>query len=241
MGRFMSPDPVIVTPERLMNPQQLNLYSYVSNNPMRYTDPTGEVLVAADGHNDYHDLCQIVGDACKDRLKIDDKTGIVTFDTNGLDLSKNEGANLLNDLVSSNSTYEFSEGPTVETSTGPVKIDDIKGNIPELIANFPSFASQNGDNGRQPKAGVADVVGIDVDNGHVGRSNANYKNGPGLFWTVAFHELAEAYEKIDHGQRDYTAGHNAAVQREQKLRDERPSLKDYAPGSGDAGSQIIRK
>jgi RHS repeat-associated protein len=41
MGRFLSPDPsglFMADPE---NPQTLNLYSYVGNNPLRYTDPLG--------------------------------------------------------------------------------------------------------------------------------------------------------------------------------------------------------
>ncbi|MGA2900737.1 MAG: RHS repeat-associated core domain-containing protein, partial [Candidatus Acidiferrales bacterium] len=38
MGRFMSPDPL---GGRLIDPQTLNKYSYVINNPLRYTDPTG--------------------------------------------------------------------------------------------------------------------------------------------------------------------------------------------------------
>jgi len=41
MGRFMSPDPIVVTRRRLTDPQRFNLYAYVRNNPLRYTDPTG--------------------------------------------------------------------------------------------------------------------------------------------------------------------------------------------------------
>ena len=41
MGRFMSPDPVFISAQRLMDPQSLNLYSYVRNNPLGLTDDTG--------------------------------------------------------------------------------------------------------------------------------------------------------------------------------------------------------
>ena len=38
IGRFVSPDPIVPEPG---NPQALNRYSYVYNNPLRYTDPSG--------------------------------------------------------------------------------------------------------------------------------------------------------------------------------------------------------
>jgi RHS repeat-associated protein len=41
MGRFLSPDPMFISAERLLDPQLLNLYSYVRNNPLSLTDPTG--------------------------------------------------------------------------------------------------------------------------------------------------------------------------------------------------------
>jgi RHS repeat-associated protein len=41
MGRFMSPDPVFASPERVADPQQWNMYAYVRNNPLSRTDPTG--------------------------------------------------------------------------------------------------------------------------------------------------------------------------------------------------------
>ncbi len=37
-GRFLTRDP---SPGRLSNPQSLNIYVYVLNNPLRYTDPAG--------------------------------------------------------------------------------------------------------------------------------------------------------------------------------------------------------
>jgi len=38
IGRFLQPDTIVPEPA---NPQSLNRYSYVYNNPLRYTDPTG--------------------------------------------------------------------------------------------------------------------------------------------------------------------------------------------------------
>lgn len=44
-GRFMSPDPIHIMKQRLVDPQQWNLYNYVRNNPLNLTDPTGLYLV----------------------------------------------------------------------------------------------------------------------------------------------------------------------------------------------------
>src|SRR6266545_737026 len=44
LGRFTQPDTVVPNPS---NPQSLNRFSYVNNNPLRYTDPTGHRCVSA--------------------------------------------------------------------------------------------------------------------------------------------------------------------------------------------------
>lgn len=41
LGRFLSPDPVNAIPHQMQN---YNAYSYVLNNPMRYTDPSGQCV-----------------------------------------------------------------------------------------------------------------------------------------------------------------------------------------------------
>ena len=172
--------------------------------------------------NAFADLQQIAGDAAS-RLSMDAKTGVISFDTKDLDLSKNEGASLVNDLVGSKNTYDFSIGPTVMTDKGPVKIDYI-------IANLPSFGDQP--KVGNPPSGISDIVAFYFDNPKVTRgSNTNLKVAPE--WTVVFHELAEAYEKIDGGNGgSYATGHNAALQRELKLRDQRPYLKEHNTGAG---------
>ena len=44
MRRFTQPDTLI---PNAYNPQELNRYSYVNNNPLRYTDPSGHFAIAA--------------------------------------------------------------------------------------------------------------------------------------------------------------------------------------------------
>jgi hypothetical protein len=41
IGRFMSPDPLGIFSSNLTDPQTLNLNSYVRNNPVNLTDPSG--------------------------------------------------------------------------------------------------------------------------------------------------------------------------------------------------------
>ena len=41
LGRFLSPDPYVQSPT---NPQNYNRYSYCLNNPLKYTDPNGEIV-----------------------------------------------------------------------------------------------------------------------------------------------------------------------------------------------------
>ncbi len=48
IGRFVSPDPIVPAPG---NPQSLNRYSYVYNNPLKYVDPSS--LTPNDGNWDY--------------------------------------------------------------------------------------------------------------------------------------------------------------------------------------------
>ena len=52
MGRFMSPDPSGLYFVDPTNPQSLNLYSYVLNNPLINTDPDGKECVWDDGSYD---------------------------------------------------------------------------------------------------------------------------------------------------------------------------------------------
>jgi RHS repeat-associated protein len=42
LGRFMSPDPTPIMAQKLLDPQQWNMYSYARNNPLRLVDTNGK-------------------------------------------------------------------------------------------------------------------------------------------------------------------------------------------------------
>jgi RHS repeat-associated protein len=48
-GRFTSADPIFISRRRLLDPQAINLYAYVRNNPLAYFDPNGEEFKGTDG------------------------------------------------------------------------------------------------------------------------------------------------------------------------------------------------
>jgi RHS repeat-associated protein len=56
LGRFLSVDPIISNP---MNPQSVNPYSYIGNNPLSGTDPTGYACVEVTGSH----ICRSANDA----------------------------------------------------------------------------------------------------------------------------------------------------------------------------------
>lgn len=252
LGRFMSVDPVAITPARKLDPQQFNRYGYVRNNPLRLVDPTGETLECngSDKEACFSVLQQIAGNAA-DRLSMDANTGVISFNATGLDLGANEGAALVSQLVSSSNTYGLALSDTANTAGGPVKL-----NAADPWSNLDNQADIRYSKGKSPTdlppKGVDDQVTIDPKNATLFKDSQDRSVS---LSSSAFHELAEAYSKVDGGKQysDFQTinavnattvevgspqrgAHNEAVQREFKLREQRPNLKT----SGRAGDQLIR-
>jgi hypothetical protein len=154
-------------------------------------------------------------------LSYDSNSGNVFFNNTGIDLSTNEGAALINDLVQSNSTYDLGLGTDVETAQGLLQIDNI-----ENLDNLNSHAPIN--DPYSPKGGVDDQIAVN----NLVRGTSRTHLLPASTDSVVFHELAAAYAKVDHHEA-YTAAHQEAIRREDNLRDERPYLKSQNPGSGE--------
>jgi hypothetical protein len=235
-----------VTLERFYDPQQFNLNAYTRNNPLRFIDPTGKTLtISGDLDELKKQLAEMLGtdDAAK-RIKFDAKTNTITVDLTGIDLNKNEGAALLNDVISSNKVYDVKIGTSVDTKGGEISlVPQLKnGRVQnDLIANLdnnPDVRYTKGDKDR-PKNDVDDHIAFNYD-WRDKHSESNTKLKLARNWTTTFHELAEAYAKVD-GSMQYAQAHQKAIDRETKLREQRPYLKEYNPGSGPGTSIIIKQ
>ena len=233
LGRFMSPDPIVITSSRLRDPQQLNAYTYVRNNPLRYNDPTGETLtISGDINQIMKELCEQLGEDCS-RIIYDKTKQTITVDITGIDLLKNEGAALLNDLVSSEKQYSLHLGEQIPTLAG---FRSVSAPLENLDVNPDSRYSKGKTDSFLPPSGIHSQIGI---NPFVKRESLTDLR-PTTTGDLIFHELAESYSKIDGGMQ-YSDAHQEAIRRENIFRGQQPYRKDYNPGSGPGDKVIIRR
>jgi hypothetical protein len=243
----MSTDPVVITPERFRDPQQLNPYAYVRNNPLKFVDPTGEILTGSgDIDQIMVEICKMIGvdSGCNKRINYDENSNTLTVDLTGIDLQKNEGAALLNDLTGSSRNYDLYMGYQGYKSRMDNAIPTLAGpkTFKNLMENNDWEPDERYRNGKTewdfPPIGIDDQIAIEPSFRRTSLTNLQ----PATLDSIVFHELAEAYAKIDGGMK-YDQAHQEAIKREEKYRDQKPFLKDTNPGSGpgDCTNVIIRK
>ena len=96
LARFTQPDTMVPTPG---DPQSLNRYSYVGNNPLRYTDPSGHEGWPPGFPNPYEWFAGLFG--VPSSSKFADKTGLEEYRSLSADIGKDlyAGAEAVGKLV----------------------------------------------------------------------------------------------------------------------------------------------
>jgi RHS repeat-associated protein len=227
-GRFATVDPLMTIKENLVDPQKWNRYAYVRNNPLRWVDPDGrELRLTGDVATAFGQLCEIAGASCSDRLTYDKSTGVVSFNVTGLDLGGNEGAALLSELISSTTVYGYHVGASVPTAGGDAAVG--------TATNLDALPDDRMNNRRPPGKRAIELPVAGVDSQVAVNTAARRASTDGRqlapFWTLGFHELAEAQSRVEQ-HLQYQPAHAAAIRRELILRAQRPQLLIYGLGAG---------
>ncbi len=220
----------------------------------RFIRPAGPLLqVEGDRGRIRDELCRLLDTTdCGSRLSYDSGAGAIVADLNGIDTSRNEGALLLAQIAASPRVYNLTLGERYLTAAGPASLTGEA-----LVNNSNSFDPPRFPYDKPPSVrpppGVDALIAIDP-------AIARYIDSEGRpvpLSMIIFHELAEAYAKVDSGKPyidfeigsivngsivetpvDFQRGaHNDAVQRELVLRKQRPALES----AGRAGDVLTRE
>lgn len=137
-GRFTSSDPMIIAIQKLLDPQQWNMYSYTRNNPVRFTDPTGK-YVCTDAKK-----CEQFEKARQEGLKSKDPEALRAATAYG-DLSKKSGDRGGNGVyVSFKDNLKGDRAGTVERRDTGMELDSNSPNGLRATVNVTIKSDQAG-------------------------------------------------------------------------------------------------
>jgi len=135
LGRFTSPDPKVVSRQRMFDPQQWNMYSYSRNNPTSYFDPDGKEVRALDAGALTH-IQQTLPANVRSSV-VTDKNGAISSKALNSVQSNDANFQALKGMVNAKGIVEVSTGPSATNKAG--KTDTVKyetGKTPALKADY---------------------------------------------------------------------------------------------------------
>ena len=186
-GRFTTTDPIFFDMERIIDPQQLNIYIYVVNNPLKYIDPTGlDIEINGDERQWAFDE---FSKGLSFKTALSDKNKVVVLDKGGKQLDNEKDKKALNKMLKG-----MKDGPEKELFKA---IIDTK-NHGVLTANT-----------RDDDVDIGETKGVgknSVDRGEVEMLAKHEKDGGFSASDVVRHEAMEAYLSAKSGKPVYVPG-----------------------------------
>lgn len=116
LGRFVTPDPKIISKQRMRDPQQWNMYSYSRNNPTSMFDPNGEEVRALDAGALNHIRQTLPGNVRSS--VVTDKNGVISAKALSNVKSSDPNFLTLKHMVDAKGVVQVSTGPTATNKDG---------------------------------------------------------------------------------------------------------------------------
>ena len=211
-GRFTSADPIPMTSQRPPDPQRLNLYSYVRNNPLIYTDPNGLELYF-ELEFDSKGKVKNWSDAKQYKKALEKGTGLK------LDIDKTTGKVTIKSQPTSLSTAGAQIKTIInDTANTPVRIGASNNDVGVLGGRFNGGGSQTLD--------FADISKLSKKNGFSKES-------------IVVHETTEAYEGIIHPTGTPNQFHSTAIGFENDVRAQQGRGARIGESGAQSGSDVV--
>ena len=201
MGRWLSPDwsaePVPIPYGTLTNPQSLNLYQYVLNNPLSQKDDDGHEIIYADGLKNAQQVKDTVQAILSDPHTSGNLSGYVGPNNPNLtiqsgDLSKQDTVTKNADGTVTTTTVQGQTEPDIQTST--ITSNGVT-SAPETTLTGATITIDN-------RTNKGDTTGVIVhESVHAGEASAN---------PAQFSKDAKAEKSLPHDQRPQEQRANAA-------------------------------
>lgn len=163
-------------------------------------------------------------------ISYDAETNTITVSASEEQVKNNEGLALIRDLAQSSSKYDLFIGSKLETAAGNKEKQKVDVNYVKNLDNNKDdrLAGEKLPNHR-PRQGIDGQVAFNPETTVEVDPQKSAKLVAANFMVI-FHELAEAYAKVDHGKQ-YDAAHREAAKREIKLREQRPYYRVHNMGA----------
>lgn len=111
-GRFTSPDPVMLSKQRIFDPQQWNMYGYSRNNPLVMIDPDGREVRPLDDEA-LNRIRSTVPENLRSSIKLD-KKGFIDKKALAKVKTKDENFNDLRTAANASGVLEVATAPSVK-------------------------------------------------------------------------------------------------------------------------------
>jgi RHS repeat-associated protein len=132
LGRFVSPDPVLVNAAKHGDPQQWNMYGYVRDSPLVLLDPDGRDVKVLDKLA-LERIRQTVAENLRSSIKLDGKGFVDKASLDGVK-TEDKNFNALKELANSSATIEVATAATANMGPGYEKSEFTFESVEQIVA-----------------------------------------------------------------------------------------------------------